>query len=593
MNSSMNHLRQNVLIGLMGVSVLCGGMALPSDVEAATPVESSYTQSQEQRLKDLKAEVARAQKELAAREAARNVLATDPSTTPEEDSALTFSQRIQSILDSYHAQTQARHGDYSRFLPKANEAAEETAELASAPAETTSEAVTKPAEEATQPAPVVPSPSVPTAPAAEASGLPAIPMPNQARTSVAGDHRYNFDWRGTPLAQSLYGVAKIAQKGVVVNGDVKGNVYMSLHQVTCDQALDYLSRAFGINWMADDNNIIVTTGDQMMQSKVFNVKYANKDLLAKEFQSIGIDASKIYANPETGTISVTGTPYQLTEVQQRLDALDHPVAQCLLLAQLIEIDHGKDLDLGLTYTLPTYSHTASTSSSSGTDTLHGNWIEKLTFAANSTANKSLSKGKVIARPMVMSLNGQKGVVDFGDRVPVLTRSDTGSYNTLTVTYEDVGTKLEMTPIINEASGDITLNVSTEVSNITGWVSSGDTKAPQMATRKATTSAHVKSGQSFVIGGLMSAKDLDNLSGIPGLMDLPILGKLFSYHTHSKDYAEVYIMITPFIVTDDLDPQDLYRELTKHDAKVEKDKEDKFLPAKDWTKNVPSAASAIK
>lgn len=589
MNSrSMNHLRQNVLVGLMGVSVLCGGIALPADAEAAIPVESAYsTQSQEQRLKDLKAEVARAQKELAAREAARNVLATTEQSEPEEDSALTFSQRIQSILDSYDAQTKARHGDYSRFLPKANEAAEETAELASAPAETT-----KPAEEATASAPSVPSPSVPSAPAAEASGLPAIPMPNQARTSIAGDHRYNFDWRGTPLAQSLYGVAKIAQKGVVVNGDIKGNVYMSLHQVTCDQALDYLSRAFGINWMADDNNIIVTTGDQMMQSKVFSVKYANKDLLSKEFQSIGIDASKIYANPETGTISVTGTPYQLTEVQQRLDALDHPVAQCLLLAQLIEIDHGKDLDLGLTYTLPTYSHTASTSGST-TDTLHGNWIEKLTFAANSTANKSLSKGKVIARPMVMSLNGQKGVVDFGDRVPVLTRSDTGSYNTLTVTYEDVGTKLEMTPIINEASGDITLTVSTEVSNITGWVSSGDTKAPQMATRKAMTSAHVKSGQSFVIGGLMSAKDLDNLSGIPGLMDLPILGKLFSYHSHSKDYAEVYIMITPFIVTDDLDPQDLYRELTKHDAKVEKDKADKFLPSKDWAKNVPSAASSMK
>lgn len=587
MNSrSMNHLRQNVLIGLMSVSVLCGGMtALPADAEAATPVYS--TQSQEQRLKDLKAEVARAQKELAAREAAHNVLATDQSAP--EDSALSFSQRIQSILDSYNAQTKARHGDYSRFLPKANEAAEETAELASAPAETTAQPAK---EEATASAPSVPSPSVPSAPAEEASGLPAIPMPNQARTSIAGDHRYNFDWRGTPLAQSLYGVAKIAQKGVVVNGDIKGNVYMSLHQVTCDQALDYLSRAFGINWMADDNNIIVTTGDQMMQSKVFSVKYANKDLLSKEFQSIGIDASKIYANPETGTISVTGTPYQLTEVQQRLDALDHPVAQCLLLAQLIEIDHGKDLDLGLTYTLPTYSHTASTSGST-TDTLHGNWVEKLTFAANSTANKSLSKGKVIARPMVMSLNGQKGVVDFGDRVPVLTRSDTGSYNTLTVTYEDVGTKLEMTPIINEASGDITLNVSTEVSNITGWVSSGDTKAPQMATRKATTSAHVKSGQSFVIGGLMSAKDLDNLSGIPGLMDLPILGKLFSYHSHSKDYAEVYIMITPFIVTDDLDPQDLYRELTKHDAKVEKDKADKFLPAKDWAKNVPSAASSMK
>ena len=57
---------------------------------------------------------------------------------------------------------------------------------------------------------------------------------------------------------------------------------------------------------------------------------------------------------------------------------------------------------------------------------------------------------------------------------------------------------------------------------------------------------------------MSAKDLDNLSGIPGLMDLPILGELFKYHSHSKSYAEVYIMITPYIVTDDINPKELLR-----------------------------------
>ena len=57
---------------------------------------------------------------------------------------------------------------------------------------------------------------------------------------------------------------------------------------------------------------------------------------------------------------------------------------------------------------------------------------------------------------------------------------------------------------------------------------------------------------------MSAKDLDNLSGIPGLMNLPILGELFKYHSHSKSYAEVYIMITPYIVTDDINPKELLR-----------------------------------
>ena len=57
---------------------------------------------------------------------------------------------------------------------------------------------------------------------------------------------------------------------------------------------------------------------------------------------------------------------------------------------------------------------------------------------------------------------------------------------------------------------------------------------------------------------MSVSELDNLSGIPGLMDLPILGALFRYHSKSKTYAEIYIMLTPYIVTEDIDPSALLR-----------------------------------
>lgn len=418
------------------------------------------------------------------------------------------------------------------------------------------------------------------------SSLSAIFAASSNKSSIAEGNarrarRYNFDWRGTPLPQSIYGVAKIAGKGVVINTEIKGNVYMSLKQVTCDQALDYLARAFGINWMSDGNNIIVSTGTLMQQSQTFDVSYANKENMKEELKSMGISADNIYANPETGTISVTGTPYQLEQAQKRLERIDKPVAQCLLLAQMIEIDHGKSLDLGMTYSLPTYAHTGSETSSN--NSFAGNWLEKLTFSSSSTASRSLSKGKVIARPMILSLNGQKGAVNFGDRVPILTRTDTGSSNTLTVTYQDVGTNLEVTPVINEKSGDITLTIKTEVSNITGWVSSGDTKAPQMSTRTATTSTHVKSGQSFVIGGLMNAKELDSLSGIPGLMDLPILGKLFSYHSHTKDYAEVYVMITPFIISDDTNAQTMYDELKHLDAAAKKD--EITIPQRDWAKNI--------
>ena len=564
-----NKLKKQVIAGLMGLTVLYGSGSFMQPTTAEAAAASLYNQYQaEQRLKELKEQVAKAQQEIEQQNKNEKRMAAEAENVKAdesaEDNAVDFATKIQNILKSYHSNEQADKNPFAKpveiTVTRENSSDSQMADSAmsqSQPADTDTKTVYK---------------------AAPPPAKPALPIPATVQNAPLIQGTYNFDWRGTPLAQSIYSVAKIAGKGVVVNGDIKGSVYMSLKQVSCNQALDYLANAFGINWMTDGNNIIVSTGDLMKQSRVYQVSYADKDKLKDEIKSMGVAADNIYANNETGTLSVTGTPYQLAQVQKRVKELDHPVTRCLILAQLIEIDHGKNLDLGMTYSLPTYSHTASTDNT--TDTLHGNWIEKLTFSASSQANRALSKGRVIARPLILTMNGQKGTANFGDRVPVLTRTDTGSSNTLTVTYQDIGTKLEVTPIVNGSTGMVTMEIDTEVSNITGWVSSGDTRAPQMSTRKATTSTYVKSGQSFVIGGLMSAKELDNLSGIPGLMNLPILGRLFSYHSRSKEYAEVYIMITPFIVDDDFDTTKVYKELAKIDEKNRKAKTIE-PPAKDW------------
>lgn len=389
-----------------------------------------------------------------------------------------------------------------------------------------------------------------------------LPTSNGEKINAPGT--YDFNWKGTPLAQSLYSLGAIANKGIVVNGELTGTVYMHLHSVTCEKALDLLSRAYNFTYMVEGDNIIISTDKLMLQTQTFKISYGSKAKIKEEFKATGIDESNIYANDEQGTVSVTGTPYQLQRCQNILKSIDKPVSQVLLVAQLIEVSHGKNVNLGLQYNLPTYHHEG-TPSNNKADTLHGRWLEKFTFGASVQANRALSKGKVIARPMVMIMNGQTGKVEFGDQVPVLTSTATTASTSITVEYKDVGTKLAVVPVINEVTGDVTMNVETEVSNITQWVTSGSIRAPQISTRKAITSAHIKSGQSFIIGGLMNANELDNLSGIPGLMNLPILGKLFSYHTKSKTFAEVFIMLTPYIVSDDIDPVKIMRQVEEPPA----------------------------
>ena len=496
-------LRQNILLGLMGASILGGSFLLSPAVSYASSAEES-----------------------------RAVIAQMAGTTQEDPNA--FTARIQRILDDYH-QDIARRQQARQKLFEHHSQTGEAAPVATAASDVAPSAVPPPE----------------TASTTQAAGTACL----------AADGRYNFDWQGTPIAQSVYAVAKRAHKDVVVNGNLDGNVYMSLHNVTCEQAMERLSAAFNFNWMTDDNAIIVSTSQLMMQSKVFPVHHAfDLEKLSKELQALGIAENNIYANSEQRTVSVTGTPYQLKQVEQRLSSVDRPISQCLVVAQLIELQHGRDNNLGFQYSLPTYSHSAETTSSGDTSStsLKGPWLDKLTFSGSVTASRNLSKGKVIARPMVMMLSGQEGMVNFGEQVPVMSTTSTSSSTEISVDYKDVGTKLTITPSINEEDGEITLKIDTEVSNITKYITQGQTSAPQISTRQATTSAHLRSGQSFVIGGLMSVKDLDNLSGIPGLMNLPILGELFKYHSHSKSYAEVYIMITPYIVTDDINPKELLR-----------------------------------
>ena len=381
---------------------------------------------------------------------------------------------------------------------------------------------------------------------------PPPPVQQEEIFQEIPEKKFSFDWRGSSLAQSIYGIAKIAGMGVVVNTEVKGTVYTSLKNVTCREALDYLGRAFNFNYMIEHDNIIITKEDFMKQSRTFFVSYANKDKIVEELKALGIQASNIYANKERGTISVTGTTWELSEAGRRIREIDQPVSQCLVLAQLIEVSHGKDRNLGFTYTLPTYTHEKG-EAFTGVRTA-------LPFSVSIIASREISNGNVIARPMVLMLNGEKGNISFGDSVPIMGTTSTNTATTVTVEYRDVGTTLGVTPIINKATEEITMNLEIEVSNISGWRTSGGTTAPQISKRTATTSTHLKSGESFVIGGLMSERELNSLSGIPGLMNLPILGSLFRYSSKSKSYSEVYVMITPYIVEEGTNPQEIMQRL---------------------------------
>jgi general secretion pathway protein D len=159
---------------------------------------------------------------------------------------------------------------------------------------------------------------------------------------------------------------------------------------------------------------------------------------------------------------------------------------------------------------------------------------------------------LLASPRIRARNKEKAKIMVGDRVPVITNTVTPvSTGTPVVTgnvqYLDVGLKLEVEPNIHP-DGDVAIKINLEVSSLVKEVTTASgTLAYQIGTRNASTLLRLKDGETQVLAGLINDQDREAAQKVPGLGDLPILGRLFSSARNTKDKTEIILSITPHIV----------------------------------------------
>ncbi|HXS05305.1 MAG TPA: secretin N-terminal domain-containing protein [Rhizomicrobium sp.] len=153
-------------------------------------------------------------------------------------------------------------------------------------------------------------------------------------------------------------------------------------------------------------------------------------------------------------------------------------------------------------------------------------------------------GRIISKPRIAAQSGSTAKIITGDALPILTSIALSGVNAVQqqVQYVNVGVTLQIAPRVGE-DGFVTSHVFAEVSSVTG-VSQG---YPTISQREASTSATVRDGDSFVIGGLTQESELSNHNKLPGLGDIPLLGDLFNAETSSKTKTDLYIVVTPHVV----------------------------------------------
>lgn len=157
--------------------------------------------------------------------------------------------------------------------------------------------------------------------------------------------------------------------------------------------------------------------------------------------------------------------------------------------------------------------------------------------------------QILAEPTITAVSGQQASFLSGGEFPFpVVQGGTGGFTSVTIQFRPYGVKLDFTPVVL-ADGTIQLKVAPEVSALdySNAVTISGYTIPALSTRRAETQVELKTGQSFMISGLLDNRTTDLLSKTPGIGDIPILGNLFRSKTTDRSVEELAVIITPTLV----------------------------------------------
>ena len=244
---------------------------------------------------------------------------------------------------------------------------------------------------------------------------------------------------------------------------------------------------------------------------------------------------------------ITGSPDRIARVKQQIALIDIPVDSVILETQFVELTESGAKNLGIDFN-NTQGQIATGTVTVGSFNPFGEDVKTVIPSAQIQAaiyaQIEKGEGRIVSRPRIAAQSGSTAKIITGDALPILTSIALSGVNAVSeqVQYVNVGVTLQIAPRVSP-DGFVTSQIYGVVSSVTGF-SEG---YPTISQREAETSASVRDGETFVIGGLTQDNVINSKSKVPLLGDIPVVGGLFRYDSSTLAKTELYIVITPHIV----------------------------------------------
>jgi len=342
-----------------------------------------------------------------------------------------------------------------------------------------------------------------------------------------------------------------------------------------DVRLDTKATLFARNTtVADAIGMLLTTGQ--LSKKVMNpttlLIYPDTPLKQKQYQELMvksfylgnadaksamamlrvlIKAKDMYVDERLNQLVMRDTPEAIRLAEKIIAVQDLAEPEVMLHVEVLEVKRSLLLNLGVQ--VPTQFSLINPTPLTSPLTLENlqNASAK-TIAINPTPAVNVKQDdsdvNILANPRIRVKNREKAKIHIGDKLPVITSNVTSTgVVSESVTYLDTGLKLDVEPSV-QMRDDVQIKVNLEVSNIVKEIRSlNGTLTYQIGTRNATTTLRLKDGETQVLAGLIADEQRSSSSGIPGLANLPVLGRLFANKSDEHVKTEIVLLITPHIL----------------------------------------------
>jgi general secretion pathway protein D len=273
---------------------------------------------------------------------------------------------------------------------------------------------------------------------------------------------------------------------------------------------------------------------------------------------IVIDARRIAPIAATNAITIKDTPERVAAASRVISAIDKARPEVIIDVELLEVDRTRLHEFGLQFASP-----GSPGIDGAVDVNRPNFtLRELTnlsqgdiFLTNLPGLyyrllKTDNNTRTLANPQLRTSEGMPAQARFGERVPVPVTTfapiAAGGVNTQPITsfnYENIGVNIDITPRTHH-DDEVSLALKISVSNISG---TGFGNLPTFGNREITTVIRLRDGETNMLAGLIRDDERRVLEGIPGLSDLPLVGRLFAFNRKETQETDIVLTLTPRII----------------------------------------------